>query len=393
MAQKSQSADQFIDLPFPTSGLNTSTDFAEQVPGTTPSGTNVRGYEPNTDRNRGGSRPGLVKYLDAQANGVSVIQHLNVIVDPQAGALLSDNTIEFSPDGPPPPVGGGGIPGSGILDPSTNNLSSRNPGRYVRNGGSGRQPIKGGFVTNGYFYVTTVTIGDGNFTVETQDVNGTIGSYFTNGVPAGYPSVGTWVYQTGTGPDYVWVDAPQPKNPGSAISFSASAYVQGGATVTFAPTSAGAILATINIDGTDYPSSLSPAAVTGLAPGTSYQVVGFNTSFTAGVDPVRSTSDLNENVGELLTLPEVFSSPSIEELRPFSFIAYMASPPAGADRNKFRLYDSDGTTPIATDVVNGTALQYGDLLPGYTYYVGVASGNASGFAGFGTLTQVITPGV
>jgi hypothetical protein len=75
------------DVAFPVSGVDVSLAYEDQRQGTTPVGSNVRTYEPLTQRARGGSRPGLVPYLPQLPNGAHQIQHINFIVDPQADAL------------------------------------------------------------------------------------------------------------------------------------------------------------------------------------------------------------------------------------------------------------------------------------------------------------------
>src|SRR3954463_844347 len=120
-----------------------------QPGGTTAAGVNVRAFEAQTQRVRGGSRPGLSRYIDATVAGTHLIQHLNVIVDPTTDALPDT----FDPDPPSPdvlddpssdgngvPVGGGSETFTG--DPSHGGNRNRNPGRLVRRGGSGRQPNK-----------------------------------------------------------------------------------------------------------------------------------------------------------------------------------------------------------------------------------------------------------
>jgi hypothetical protein len=91
--------EQFKVLHFPTAGMDVSTAFDRQRIGTTkdgayayttPSGVNVRAYEPGTGRMRGGSRPGLVKYVADRPNDERwVCQQLDVIVgvgyDPPGG--------------------------------------------------------------------------------------------------------------------------------------------------------------------------------------------------------------------------------------------------------------------------------------------------------------------
>lgn len=82
-------------LHFPLSGVDVSTAFDRQRIGSvegvysysTPDAVNVRSIEPNTNRARGGSRPGLKKYVAARPMGVRwVVQDLNVIVIASAEA-------------------------------------------------------------------------------------------------------------------------------------------------------------------------------------------------------------------------------------------------------------------------------------------------------------------
>lgn len=78
---------QQADVYFPIAGVDVSQALEMQTPDTTPLGINVRACEPSTLRMRGGSRPGISQYIPAQVDGDSVIQHLQIIVDPQALAL------------------------------------------------------------------------------------------------------------------------------------------------------------------------------------------------------------------------------------------------------------------------------------------------------------------
>jgi hypothetical protein len=115
--------ERLADVLFPLGGLNLLTEFGEQPPGTTPRAVNVRAVNPVSLRARGGSRMGLKKYITNQLPGV--IQHLTVIVDPQAAAFGQNfpwDDLDFSipdphfPDffwppfgwgwGPVPPSGG-----------------------------------------------------------------------------------------------------------------------------------------------------------------------------------------------------------------------------------------------------------------------------------------------
>ena len=81
---------QTTDLRFPVAGIDRSRAFSDQRPRpvaegvygrTTPVGVNVRGFEATGDRRRGGTRPGLRRYVDDQAVGEDwVVQQLDVIV-------------------------------------------------------------------------------------------------------------------------------------------------------------------------------------------------------------------------------------------------------------------------------------------------------------------------
>jgi hypothetical protein len=155
--------EQLEDLTFPINGIDVSMEYQLQPADSTRIGLNVRGYEPSTMRQRGGSRAGLAKYVPAQIpGGPFLIQHLNYIVDPQGDSLLTSGDTF-----------GGTAPGIYILDPSSNNggpgggfgivtgkvilsggnviggisplpfttgLGARNPGRMILNGGSGIAP-------------------------------------------------------------------------------------------------------------------------------------------------------------------------------------------------------------------------------------------------------------
>lgn len=113
------SDERLVDLEFPVGGVNKLQEFQEQPPGTTPEAVNVRGTNPRSLRMRGGSRAGLSRYIDMQIpSGPGLIQHLNVIVDPQA-ERLGQNFI---------------VPGEDwVEDPL-------NPGTFVPDGGWGYPP-------------------------------------------------------------------------------------------------------------------------------------------------------------------------------------------------------------------------------------------------------------
>lgn len=84
--------DTFKDLHFPKAGIDISQAFWNQPnrnvgPGksdyarTAAAGFNVRGFETQTQRNRGGNRPGLAKYIQTQPGGLTwIVQDLNLLV-------------------------------------------------------------------------------------------------------------------------------------------------------------------------------------------------------------------------------------------------------------------------------------------------------------------------
>lgn len=169
-------SEAYSDLPFPLRGLDLSTGFADQRMGSCCEGDNVLGAETYTDRSRGGSRPGLTRFINellplGAASG-STIQHLNVVVRGAVGGLpdLPDDfdfndpdwEDDWSSDGPPrswttgPLVIGWDnqpIPGSG------GGGGGRNPGpQKKRKKGSGRPPSPGriqSYPSNGVYKLYT----------------------------------------------------------------------------------------------------------------------------------------------------------------------------------------------------------------------------------------------
>lgn len=129
--------EKFADMPFPMYGLDLMRGFGLQRFNTTATGVNVRGFEPMTGRGRGGSRPGLSAYtpvVPANPAQSLLIQHLNIIVDPQFPALPA--TIgDGNGSGQPPAILGP----TAVLDPSTpDELGPRTSGDYwVPKGGWG----------------------------------------------------------------------------------------------------------------------------------------------------------------------------------------------------------------------------------------------------------------
>lgn len=85
--QTVQPDERFYDLHAPLAGVDTSMAFVAQpnkplpmdgsYARTTVDAQNVRGFDGGTNRSRGGSRPGLVRYVDAIPGDTPwIIQHL-----------------------------------------------------------------------------------------------------------------------------------------------------------------------------------------------------------------------------------------------------------------------------------------------------------------------------
>lgn len=129
------SPEQPVELLFPTNGLDVTTEYELQQPGTGPVAENVRSIDPITQRSRGASRAGCTRYVDDIPGGTAgLIQHLNVIVDPTVDALEAQ-LEDFDYNGDP----------NGIADPTNNPAGRpiRNRGRYIRRRGSGRTQRRG----------------------------------------------------------------------------------------------------------------------------------------------------------------------------------------------------------------------------------------------------------
>ncbi len=110
-----------VEVLFPLQGVDQTTAYDQQPAKTTFLGKNVRSMDPIEERNRGGSRHGLIKFADQVPAGTHLIQNLTQLVDPRADNLLA-NFGDFQP---------GYIP-----DP-------RNAARLVPPQGSGAQPNLG----------------------------------------------------------------------------------------------------------------------------------------------------------------------------------------------------------------------------------------------------------
>ncbi len=73
--------EKFVDLMFPLRGIDVSMGFSQQRTQTTPSGINVRSFEPSSNRARGGQRSGLTRYNSARPGGAAaLIQELFTLV-------------------------------------------------------------------------------------------------------------------------------------------------------------------------------------------------------------------------------------------------------------------------------------------------------------------------
>lgn len=115
----------FTDIAFPSHGVDNSHAYGEPLPQTTVSALNARTFEAQTQRGRGGSRPGLARFITDQVPaGTHLIQHLNFVVDPNADALL--DSFDWPDD-------------DAVIDPSD---LGRGLGRRIRPGGSGRKASK-----------------------------------------------------------------------------------------------------------------------------------------------------------------------------------------------------------------------------------------------------------
>src|SRR5438270_650478 len=85
--------DIYVPLTFPISGIDLTTPFEGQRPGTCLTAQNVRGWERSSQRDRGGSRPGLTQYIPFQVNGSNSIQDINSFVAPGALAPVFLNDL------------------------------------------------------------------------------------------------------------------------------------------------------------------------------------------------------------------------------------------------------------------------------------------------------------
>jgi hypothetical protein len=82
MAKQQQASvqDDMTDVMFPYSGVELTHPSLMGRPDSTPLAENVRTFEQLTGRGRGGSRPGIDKFIDEQVSGENGIQHLGFVV-------------------------------------------------------------------------------------------------------------------------------------------------------------------------------------------------------------------------------------------------------------------------------------------------------------------------
>lgn len=74
-----------VSVQFPLRGLDVASPYDNQPDGTSPDAVNVRSFDPFLRRMRGGSRPGLSRYINGDIG--SEIQDINSVVLPSATAL------------------------------------------------------------------------------------------------------------------------------------------------------------------------------------------------------------------------------------------------------------------------------------------------------------------
>lgn len=93
--------DNLQELLFPEKGIDRSQEVSAQPEGTTHTGKNVRLREMLTERNRGGSRAGITKFINERVSGVNSIQHLNFIVSVDPAQVGVGGGYQPNSDNPP----------------------------------------------------------------------------------------------------------------------------------------------------------------------------------------------------------------------------------------------------------------------------------------------------
>lgn len=82
-----------VDMAFPMRGVDVSLSYQRQSRGTTPYARNVRYFDSEFDRGRGGTRPGITKYINATAGSSDPVQLIDHTVMP--GAFYSSTELDF----------------------------------------------------------------------------------------------------------------------------------------------------------------------------------------------------------------------------------------------------------------------------------------------------------
>lgn len=147
------SPEQLVELAFPLRGINTATEYQLQPDGTTPIAVNVRSIDPIEHRNRGASRCGIRKYVDQKLGLLSLIQHLNVIVDPTIEATISEVDSPRWLDESSP-------------NPSPRGRQMRRDNKYMRKGGSGVQHRKNTAAPRAVDDTINIQVGDAPVTIQ-----------------------------------------------------------------------------------------------------------------------------------------------------------------------------------------------------------------------------------
>ncbi len=209
---KDKNQDQYSELQFPLNGLYLATENETPPPNTTPVGSNVRTFETLTGRGRGGSRPGLKQYIPDQLIPGVKVQHLAVIIDPQAAALFG-----------------------GFGD------NSNAPGRNADGGSGGYQPVRG-HNQPGRVVLTSrdlITITANNQTKVYDTVFTFAGTEFTQSGSVLDPVATVTLTSTGSGRFAHVLGSPYPIIPSHPVGTNLQNYrfrfVNGAMTVTPAP--------------------------------------------------------------------------------------------------------------------------------------------------------------
>lgn len=96
-----------LDLVFPANGLDLRDGNETSNLAVTREGVNVRLFEALTGRGRGGSRPGIAKFIFEQVNGEAPVSHLVCVVRMDSLAVAratSGSGFQLVKDRPPPPL-------------------------------------------------------------------------------------------------------------------------------------------------------------------------------------------------------------------------------------------------------------------------------------------------